>query len=99
MFTTPISPEYSLDALIYDPKICDSTVDLGHAVKMFNILGENVDDYVSLGYFGGNDPSIDPYCVCLEDFPKKIIWNTFFNHSYSFSTVFTKLRGYLISLV
>jgi len=34
-----VSPECSIDAPIDNPKICDSKVDLGHAGKMFNMLG------------------------------------------------------------
>ena len=58
-------------------------------------MGMNVDDYVPLGYFGGYDPSIDPYCICLEDLPKKVMWTTFFNHSYDFSMVFAKIKRIL----
>jgi len=52
---------------------------------MFSVLGGNVDDYVSLGYFRRYDPSIDPYSACLEDLPKEVMWITFFNPSYDFS--------------
>ena len=46
----PISPEYSLDVPIDNPKICDPNIDLGYEDKMFNMLGENVDNFLSLGY-------------------------------------------------
>ena len=62
-----ISPEYSLDAPVDSPKIYHSNVDLGYEDNEFNVLGGNVDDYASFGYFKGYDPSIDPYCVCIED--------------------------------
>ena len=38
---------------------------------MFDTLVGSVDDYVSISYFRGYDPSIDLYCVCLEDLPRK----------------------------
>ena len=66
-----ISPEYSLEAPIRNPKICDSNVDLGHAVKMFNMLGGNIDNFLSLGYFCGYDASLDAYCIFLVDKPRK----------------------------
>ena len=59
-----ISPEYSLDAPIDNSKICDSNFYLGHEDNKFNVLGGNVDNYLSLGYLRGYDPSINPYCVC-----------------------------------
>ena len=58
-----ISLDYSLGALIDNPKICDSSVDLGHTGKMFTMLGGNVDNYIFRGYFRGYRPPIDPYCV------------------------------------
>ena len=58
-----IFPEYSLDAPVDNPKICDSNVDLGYEDDLFNVLGGNDNDYASLGYFRGCDPSIDPYYV------------------------------------
>ena len=68
-----ISSEYSLEVPIDNPKICDSKVDLGHAGKMFNMLGGNVDNFLSLGYFWGYDASLGPYCIFLVDAPRKII--------------------------
>jgi len=50
---------------------------------------------VSLGYLRGYDPSIDPYCVSLEDLPRKITWTTFFNPSYDFSMIFDKVKRML----
>ena len=86
-----ISPEYSLDTPI-NPKICDSNVDLGHEVKMFNMLGGNVDNFLSLGYFCGYDASLDPYCIFLVDKPRKIMRNTFFAFSFDFSIAFALLK-------
>ena len=92
MFTTPISPEYSLDAPIDNPKICDSNVDLGHAGEMFNMLGGNVDNFLSLGYFCGYDASLDPYYIFLVDNPRKIMWNTFLAFYFDFFMAFTLLK-------
>ena len=58
--------------------ICDATMDLSFENNMFYMLGGSVDDYVSAGYIRGFDPSIDPCYVCLEDFPKKVMWTIFF---------------------
>jgi len=78
------SPEYYIDVPISNLMICDANMDLGHEDNMFRMLGGKVDDYVSLDYFKGYDPLIDPYCVCLEDLFRKVIWTTFFNPSYDF---------------
>ena len=88
----PISPEYSLDAPIDNPKICDSIVHLGYKGKMFNMLGENVVNFLSLGYFCAYDASLDPYCIFLVDAPRKVIWNTFFTFSLDFSIGFALLN-------
>ena len=77
--------------------ICDVDMDLGYENNMFRMLGGNVDDYVFLGYFRGFDPSIDSYCVCLENFPKKVMLPTFFNPSYDFSKAFDDVKGILIA--
>jgi len=72
------SPEYYMDVPIRNPMICGSNIDLGYEVKMFNMLGGNVNNYFSIGYFRGYDPPINPYCVSLEDFDKvKRILNLF----------------------
>jgi len=88
----PISLEYSLHAPINNPKICDSKVDLEHAGKMFAMLGENVDNFISLGYFFGHGASLDPYCIFLVDKPRKIIWNTFFGFSFDLSMALALLK-------
>jgi len=89
---TSISLEYSLDAPIDNPKIYDSNVDLGYAGKMFNMLVENVDNFLSLGYFSGYNASFDPYCMYLVDKPRKIIWNTFFAFSFDFFIGFALVK-------
>jgi len=38
----------------------------------------------SLGDIRGYNPFLDPYCVYLEDLPRKVIWNTSFNHAFDF---------------
>ena len=79
--------EYYIDVPISNPMIFYANVDLGYEDKEFNLLGRTVDDYVSLGYFRGYDPSIDPYCACLEDLPRTVMWTMLFNPSYDFSKV------------
>ena len=53
-----------------NPMICDDNVNLGYEDNMFSMLGGNVDNFLSLGYFCGYDASADN--------PRKIMWNTFF---------------------
>jgi len=89
------SPEHYLDEPLSNRMIFDASIELGYENNRFNVLGGNVDDYVSLGYFRGYDPSIGPYCVCLEDFPRKITWTTFFNHFYNFFMGFDKVKRIL----
>jgi len=90
-------PEYYLDEPINNFLIYDSNVDLGHEDNEFNVLDGNVDDYLSLDYFRGYDPSIDPYCICLEDLPRKIMWSTLFNPFYDFSKAIDKVKRILIA--
>jgi len=93
MFSQPsISPKYSLDASSDDPNICDFNVDLGSVDHMFNMLGGNVDNFLSLGYFCGYDASLDPYCIFLVDKPRKIMWNSFFAFCFDFSISFALLK-------
>jgi len=73
-----------------------ANVDLGYEDNEFNVLGGNVDDYLSLCYFRGYDPSINPYCICLGDLTRKITSTIFFNHSYDFSKAIDKVRRTLI---
>jgi len=72
--------------------IYGANVDLGNEDNMFDMLGEKVDNFVSLGYLRGYNPSIDPYCVSLEHLPRKITWTTFFNPFYGFSMGFNKAK-------
>ena len=60
------------------------------------MLGENVDNYVSLSYLRGCEPSINRYCVCLEDLPEKITWTTCFNPFYDFSIGFDNVKMIVI---
>jgi len=66
-------PEYHIFVPIDNLMIHDVVMDLGYEDNVFYMLGGSVDDYVSLGYFRGYDNSIDPYCVCLEDLPRKVM--------------------------
>jgi len=42
-------PEYYIVVLVDNYMICNATMDLGHEANVFDTLGGNVDDYVSLG--------------------------------------------------
>jgi len=90
------SLEYYIDVPISNPMFCNTIVDLCYAVNIFSVLGANVDCYVSLGYTRGYDFSIDSYCVCLENLPRKVMWTTFFNSSYDFFKGFDKVKRILI---
>ena len=68
---------------------------MGYKDSMFNMLDGNGQHYMSIGYLRGYDPSIDPYCVSLEDLLKKITWATFFNLSYDFSKAINKVKRML----
>ena len=76
--------------------LCDSLVDLGPEDNMLNMLGRNVANFLSLGYFSGYDASLDPYCIYLEDKPKKIMCNTFSIFSFDFFTTSALLKIKLI---
>jgi len=91
-----LSPEYYIVEPIGNPMIYDTNIDLGCEDNLFSMLGGNVDNCVSLGYFRGYDPSINPYCICLGNLPKKIMWTTFFNPSYNFSMVFAEAKRIVI---
>jgi len=66
--------------------------DLGYEDNMFNMLGRNIDNFMSLGYFSGYNASLDPYFMYLVDAPRKIMWNTFFDFSFDFSMAFGLLK-------
>jgi len=66
-------PECDIVELVDNSMIYNANIDFDYDGNEFNVLGGNVDDYVSLVYFRGYDPSIDPYCVFLEDLPRKIM--------------------------
>jgi len=56
MFYQPSwSLEYSFDVPIDSLIICDSNVDLGYKDNVFDMLSANIDNFLSLGYFGGYD--------------------------------------------
>ena len=48
--------------------------------------------YEFLGDIRGYNPSLDPYCAYLEDVPRKITWNTFFDHDFDFSMTFDEFK-------
>ena len=54
-------------------EICDSNVDMSNKDNVLNMLGWNVDTFMSLGYFSGYDASLDPYCIYLVDKSRKIL--------------------------
>ena len=92
-------PEYYFNVPIDDSMICDSNVDLGRQDNVFDELGGNVANLLSLGYFSGYDAALDPYCLNLVDIPRKILWNNFFSFSYDFSMVFIFIKRALIYFV
>jgi len=46
----------------------------------------------SLSDIRGYNPSFDPYCADLEDVPRKIMWNTFFDDAFDFSIVVDEFK-------
>ena len=46
----------------------------------------------SLGEIRGYYPPFDPYCPYLEDVPRKIMWNPFFDHAFDFSMAFDEFK-------
>jgi len=59
------TPRYYIDVPIGNPVIFSANVNLSYEDNMFDVLGENADNCVSLSYFRRYDPSIKLYCVCL----------------------------------
>ena len=50
----------------------------------------------SLGTFEGYDPPFDPFHNHLVDIPRKIVWATFFDHSFDFSKAYDTIMKALI---
>ena len=92
------SPKYYFYVPIDNPMICDSNGNLGYEDNILNVLGGNVANFLSLGYFSGYDASLDLYCIYLVDKPEKIMWSTFMNFSFDFSMTFTFLKRVLTFL-
>ena len=46
----------------------------------------------SVGDLRGYNPSFDRYCAYLEDVPQKIMWSTFFDHTFYFSMAFDEFK-------
>ena len=86
------SPKYYIYMPIDNPMICDGKIDLSYENNLFNMLGGNVDNFMSLGYFSGYNPSLDPYFMYLVDAPRKIMWNTSSVFSFDFSMTFCLLK-------
>jgi len=86
------SSDHSFDVPNDISKLCDSNIDMGNEDNVLNMLGGNVDTFMSLGNFSGYDAALDPHCINLVDKPRKIMWNTFFDFSFDFSLVFTLLK-------
>jgi len=56
MYSQPsFSPEYSVDVPKKFSKFCHYNVDLGLENNVLNMLGGNVKNFGSLGYFSGYD--------------------------------------------
>jgi len=72
-----------------------ANIDLGYEDNVFDVLGGYVDNFLSLGYLRGYDPSIDPYCVYVGDLPRKVMLTVFFNPCYDFSMGFDKVKRIL----
>jgi len=49
----------------------------------------------SLGDIRGYCPSIDLYCAYLEDVPMKIVWSTFFDHTFDFFVALDEFKRQL----
>ena len=86
------SLKYYFDEPIDDPMICDSNVDLDYESNTFDVLGGNVDNFLSLRHFSGYDDALGPYCIYLVDKAKQIMLNTFLDLSFDFSMAFTLLK-------
>jgi len=70
---TSFSPEYTYAIPIDNFEICDSNVELGNEDIVLNTLGENVENFESLGYLSGYDAALDSYYIDLEDKLRKIM--------------------------
>jgi len=46
--------------------------------------------HVSPGDVRGSHPSFDLYCACLEEKHRKIMWDTFFDHTFDFFMTFNR---------
>ena len=53
----------------------------------------------SLGDIRGYTSSFDPHCAYLEDVPRKIMWSTFFDHTFDFFKAFDKFKRALTIFV
>ena len=49
-------------------------------------------NHESLGDIRGYSPSFDSYCASIKDVPRKIMWCTFFNHTFDFSMTFDEFK-------
>jgi len=52
------SPEYFLDEPIDNPMIYHANIDLGYKDNIFDVLGGNLDNFVSLCYLSGCNASL-----------------------------------------
>jgi len=60
---------------------------------LFDMLkGKAFDIIRSLGTFEGYNPSINLFYEYLVDLPRKILWTTFFDHSFDFYKAYDKLK-------
>jgi len=78
---------------LIDP-ICDKALDLTpHFIPSTSHHPVSLLAYhESLGDIRGYNPSFDPYSTYLEDFLGKIIWSTFFDHTFDFSMAFDEFK-------
>ena len=72
--------------------IFDANADLGYEVSMFNMLGGNDNNFVSLGYFSKYNASFNLYYMYIVAEPSKIMWNTLLDFCLNFPMPFGFLK-------
>jgi len=99
--TTYVSPDH-----IDTPRVCHLPSLPSPSLECYSLIvidyhdvleGKMSDCIRSLSTFKGYDPPFDPFHDYLVDTPRKIIWTTFFDHSFVFSKAYdTILRALTI---
>jgi len=52
--------------------------------------------YESRGNIRGSYPLLDPHYTYLDDVPRKMMWSTFFNHTFDFSIAIVEFKRPII---